>query len=155
MARDYAEALTQSEKVTRMEPSFHWGYFFAGWALEQLGRGSEAVTTLKEAARTSSNNPVMLAGLGHALAANQDRRAAARVIQDLERLRGDKGLFAYEIGVIEAALGKTDNAFHWLSQAVQERSGWIAYLPRDPRLDALHGDSRFTALRSAETSPSP
>ena len=150
MARDYAEALTQSEKVTRMEPSFHWGYFFAGWALEQLGRGSEAVTALKEAARTSSNNPVMLAGLGHALAANQDRRPAARVIQDLERLRGDKGLFAYEIGVIHAALGKTDEAFRWLSQAVQERSGWIAYLPRDPRLDALHGDPRFTALCSAE-----
>jgi TolB-like protein/Tfp pilus assembly protein PilF len=155
MARDYPEALTQSEKVTRMEPSFHWGYFFAGWALEQLGRGSEAVTTLTVAARTSSNNPVMLAGLGHALAANQDRRGAVRVIQDLERLRSDKGLFAYEIAAIHAALGKTDDAFRWLSQAVQERSGWIAYLPRDPRLDALHGDPRFMALRSAETSPSP
>ena len=154
MARDYANALTQSEKVVRMEPAFHWGYFFAGWALEQLGRGNEAVTTLKEAARVSSNNPVMLAGLGHALAANQDRRAALRVIQDLQRLRGDKGLFAYEIGVIHAALVNPDDAFHWLSQAVRERSGWIAYLPRDPRLDTLHGDPRFAALRSAENTPS-
>jgi TolB-like protein/Tfp pilus assembly protein PilF len=151
MAREYADALTQSEKVVRMEPSFHWGYFFAGWALEQLGRRTEAVTTLKEAARTSSNNPVMLAGLGHALAANQDRRGALRVVQDLQGLRADKGLFAYEIGVIHAALGQADDAFHWLVQAVEERSGWIAYLPRDPRLDALHGDARFAALRSAET----
>jgi TolB-like protein/Tfp pilus assembly protein PilF len=149
MARDYADALAQSEKVVRMEPSFHWGYFFAGWALEQLGRGSDAVTMLKDAARTSSNNPVMLAGLGHALATGQDRRAAVRVIQDLRKLRGDKGLFAYEIGVIHAALGQTDDAFQWLSKAVQERSGWIAYLPRDPRLDALHGDARFAALRPA------
>jgi TolB-like protein/Tfp pilus assembly protein PilF len=147
MAREYADALAQSEKVVRMEPAFHWGYFFAGWALEQLGRGSDAVTMLKDAARTSSNNPVMLAGLGHALATSQDRRAALRVIQDLKKLRGDKGLFAYEIGVIHAALGQTDDTFHWLSKAVQERSGWIAYLPRDPRLDALHGDARFAALR--------
>jgi TolB-like protein/Tfp pilus assembly protein PilF len=147
MARQYADALVQAEKVMRMEPAFHWGYFFAGWALERLGRGEDAVTTLKEAARHSSNNPVMLAGLGHAFAATQDRRAAGRVIHDLEQLRGDKGLFAYEIGVIHAALGQKDHAFRWLSSAVQERSGWIAYLPRDPRLDVLHNDPRFDTLR--------
>ena len=147
MARDYAEALAQAEKVIRMEPNFHWGHFFAGWALERLGRGNEAVTTLKEAARCSSNNPVMLAGLGHALAATQDRRAALVVVRDLERLRGDKGLFAYEIGVIHASLDDMDEAFRWLSRSVEERSGWIAYLPRDPRLDALHSDPRFGRLR--------
>src|SRR5687767_13710948 len=135
MAREYAEALAQAEKVIRMEPTFHWGHFFAGWALERLGRGNDAVTTLKEAARHSSNNPVMLAGLGHALAATQDRRAAARVLHDLEAMRADKGLFAYEIGVIHAALAHKDDAFVWLARAVQERSGWIAYMPRDPRLD--------------------
>ena len=147
MARDYAEALAQAEKVMRMEPNFHWGHFFAGWALERLGRGNEAVTTLKEAARCSSNNPVMLAGLGHALAATQDRRGALVVVRDLERLRGDKGLFAYEIGVIHASLDDMDEAFRWLSRSVEERSGWIAYLPRDPRLDALHSDPRFGRLR--------
>ena len=117
------------------------------YALQILGRGEDAVATLKDAARHSSNNPVMLAGLGHALAATQDRRAATRVIHDLEHLRGDKGLFAYEIGVIHAALGQKDHAFRWLSSAVQERSGWIAYLPRDPRLDVLHNDPRFDSLR--------
>jgi TolB-like protein/Flp pilus assembly protein TadD len=152
MAREYADAVEQAEKVVRMEPSFHWGYFFAGWALEQLGRGSEAINALKQAARTSSNNPVMLAGLGHALAAGGDRRAALRVVQDLQRLRGDKGLFAYEVGVIHAALGQADDAFQWLAKAVEERSGWIAYLPRDPRLDALHADPRFPALRPTASS---
>jgi len=153
MARDYAEALAQAEKVIRMEPGFHWGHFFAGWALERLGRGNEAVTTLKEAAQCSSNNPVMLAGLGHALAATQDRRAALVVVRDLERLRGDKGLFAYEIGVIHASLDDMDEAFRWLSRAVEERSGWIAYLPRDPRLDALHNDPRFGRLRLSPSQP--
>jgi TolB-like protein/Tfp pilus assembly protein PilF len=148
MAREYGESLQQAEKVTRMEPSFHWGYFFAGWALERLGRGDEAVETLTAATRHSSNNPVMLAGLGHALASVQDRRGARRVIEDLERLRGEMGLFAYEIGVIQAALGKTDDAFDWLSRAVKERSGWIVYLPRDPRLEVLHADPRFATLRT-------
>jgi tetratricopeptide (TPR) repeat protein len=146
MARDFEEALTQAKRVVRVEPSFHWGHFFAGWALERLGRGAEAVEALRESVRCSSNSPVMLAGLGHALAVLQDRREALRVAEDLEQLRGDKGLFAYELGVIRATLGDRDEGFRWLTRAVHERSGWIAYLRVDPRLDALHTDPRFDSL---------
>jgi tetratricopeptide (TPR) repeat protein len=146
MARDYANALAQSEHVVRMESAFHWGYFFAGWSLERLGRIADAVTALQNAARVSSNNPVMVAGLGHALAAANDRAGALKVAADLERQRAGKGLFAYEIGVIHAALGDRDRAFEWLTRAVAERSGWIAYLRVDPRLDALHGDVRYDEL---------
>ena len=146
LARDFQEALVQAQRVMRMEPAFHWGYFFAGWALERLGRGTEAVETLREAVRCSSSSPVMLAGLGHALAAGQDRREALRIAADLKQRRGDRGLFAYELGVIHAALNDVDAAFDWLTRAVQERSGWIAYLRRDPRLDSLHVDPRFSGL---------
>jgi TolB-like protein/tetratricopeptide (TPR) repeat protein len=146
LARDFADALAHAERVVRMEPTFHWGYFFAGWALERLGRGAEAIAALREAVRCSSSSPVMLAGLGHALAVLQDRREALRVARDLERLRGDSGLFGYELGVIHAALGDHDRAFTWLTRAVHERSGWIAYLRVDPRLDALHADPRFDGL---------
>ena len=94
MARDFEEALTQAQRVVRVEPSFHWGHF-AGWALERLGRGAEAIAALRESVRCSSSSPVMLAGLGHALAVLQDRREALQIAKDLERLRGDKGLFAH------------------------------------------------------------
>jgi tetratricopeptide (TPR) repeat protein len=131
-----------------MEPGFHWGHFFAGWALERLGRAAEAIAALNKAVECSAGSPVMLAGLGHALAVLDHRREALRVNQDLERLRGDKGLFAYEIGVIHAALNDRDRAFEWLTRAVHERSGWIAYLRVDPRLDALRPDPRFDRLNS-------
>jgi serine/threonine-protein kinase len=147
MARDFAESLTQSERVVRMEPSFHWGHFFAGWSHERLGRPKEAIRSLQEAVRCSSNSPVMLAGLGHAFGVVQDRREARRILAELERIREDKGLFAYEIGLIHAALGENDAAFEWFSRAVRERSGWIAYLHVDPRLDALRADRRFQQLQ--------
>jgi tetratricopeptide (TPR) repeat protein len=146
MSRDYSSALAQSQHVVRMESAFHWGHFFAGWSLERLGRQDEAIGSLRDAARVSSDNPVMVAGLGHGLAAAGDRREALKVIATLEQARGRKGLFAYEIGVIHAALGDRDRAFDWLGRAVRERSGWIAYLQVDPRLDALHGDQRFGSL---------
>jgi tetratricopeptide (TPR) repeat protein len=146
MARGFDDALTQAERVIRMEPSFHWGHFFAGWALERLERTDEAISTLREAVRCSSNSPVMLAGLGHALAVARDRREALRVIGELRRLRGKKGMFAYEIGIIHAGLGERDAALEWLTRAVRERSGWVAYVSVDPRLDNLRSDSAFTRL---------
>ena len=146
MAKEYADALAHAERVVRMESSFHWGYFFAGWALERLGRHADSVAALREAVRCSSNSPVMLAGLGHVLAVLRDRVGVLRVLDELKRMRGNKGLFAYELGIIYAALGDVERSFEWLARAVQERSGWIAYLHVDPRLDSLHVDSRFDRL---------
>ena len=80
------------------------------------------------------------------LAVLRDRREALRVARELQQMRGKKGLFAYELGVIHTALGDEEQAFSWLTLAVQERSGWIAYLRVDPRLEHLHADPRFTQL---------
>jgi serine/threonine-protein kinase len=153
MAKDYDAALAHAERVVRMESAFHWGYFFAGWALERLGRHTESVAALREAVRCSSNSPVMRAGLGHALAVMHDRVEARRIVDDLQRMRGDKGLFAYELGLIHAALGELDRAFEWLARAVHERSGWIAYLRVDPRIESLRTDPRFDNLHSAAAKP--
>lgn len=146
MAKDYPEALLQADRVVRVEPAFQWGYYFKGWALERLDRGGEAVESLRQAVKLSSNNPVMIAGLGHALAATGERREAGRMVRELEGLRGAKGLFAYEIGVIHAALGERDRALEWLARAVTERSGWIAYLRVDPRIETLRSHARFLEL---------
>jgi tetratricopeptide (TPR) repeat protein len=123
-----------------------WGYFFAGWALERFGRPADAIAKLKDAVRSSGDSPVMLAGLGHGYAAAGERHEALRIASELERLRHGKGLFAYEIGVIHAALNDKDRAFDWLARARDERSGWMAYLTVDSRLNALHADPRFADL---------
>ena len=75
-----------------------------------------------------------------------DRKAALKVVEDLQRLRDRKGLFAYEIGIIYAALGDVEPAVKWFADAVRERSGWIAYAPVDPRLDRLREDRRYVGL---------
>jgi hypothetical protein len=98
--------------------------------------------------RTRSPSCRSATGLGHAFGIVQDRREARRVLAELERVREDKGLFAYEIGLIHAALGEKDAAFEWFSQ----RSGWIAYLHVDPRLDELRTDPRFQQLQRSPAS---
>ena len=52
---EYADALAQAEQVPH-GTVVPLGSLSAAWALERLGRGSDAVATLEEAARCSSNN---------------------------------------------------------------------------------------------------
>jgi hypothetical protein len=63
---------------------------------------------------------------------------------------------AYDIALVCAGLGRKDQALAFLFQAYEERSGWIAYLRVDPRLDLLRGDVRFVdLLRRVHLSPQP
>ena len=142
MARDFDEALTQAQRVVRVEPSFHWGHFFAGWALERLGRGAEAIAALRESVRCSSSSPVMLAGLGHALAVAGDRAAALAIVDRLAA----RALFDYELALIHVALGERDAAFASLERACAARSGWMVYARVDPRMSSLRADPRFPAV---------
>lgn len=54
-------------------------------------------------------------------------------------------------GRIYEALGDRDQAFALMEQAFAERSPWLVYLAREPRLRHLHGDLRFDALLARVT----
>lgn len=99
--------------------------------------------------RCSNGDAVMLAGLARAHAAAGDRREALTVVGDLEKLRAGRALFAYEEALVRLALGDRDAALDLLERARDDRSGWLAYLAVDPRLDPLRGEKRFEALRPA------
>lgn len=52
----------------------------------------------------------------------------------------------YEIGMVYLGLGQKDRAFEFFEKAFEERSGWMAYLKVDPRLDPVRSDPRFADL---------
>lgn len=75
------------------------------------------------------------------------RRAAALVELDrVLKLSKERYVAAYDIALIYAALGDTENTFLWLDRAVEDRSTLINFLAQDPMLDALHADPRFAPL---------
>jgi len=61
-------------------------------------------------------------------------------------LSKERYVAAYDIALIYAALGDTQNTFAWLERAVEDRSTLINFLAVDPMFDALHADPRFVAL---------
>jgi TolB-like protein/Tfp pilus assembly protein PilF len=149
MARDAARALEQAERVVAMDKAYHWGHFFVGWCAEALGSMGRAVEEMREAVRCSQEDPVMVAGLARALAAAGDRCEAMARVAELEKRRQGRALFAYEEALVHLALGDRETAFALLQRAGHDRSGWLAYLDVDPRLDEIRDDERFVALRSA------
>ena len=54
----------------------------------------------------------------------------------------------YNVAIVYAGLGNRDQTFAWLDRAYQQRSYSLpVYLTTDTRLDGLHTDLRFVALR--------
>src|SRR5215469_10400373 len=81
--------------------------------------------------------------LGHAYALLGNRAEAQKV---LDRLLDPKALSyvaPYNVAIMYAGLGNTDQTFAWLDRAYQQRSYYLpVYLTTDARLDGLHGDPR-------------
>lgn len=146
MARQYGLAIDQIRKTLDMEPNFHWGYFFLALVYEQTGQIKEALEDLKKSVELSGGATVSLSELGHAYAVAGDADNAVKVLKRLSELSKNRYVSSYEVGLIHAALGETDVAFAWLEKAYQERSGWLAYMNVEPRLDCLRQDRRFSDL---------
>ncbi len=146
LARDAEAAIEQATRTAYLDETDHWAPFFRGMGCALCGRLNDAVDALRDACRLSSGNAVMRAGLGYVYAAASDRRAANAVLREFDAAAAGQQRFAYEAAVIHAALGDLERAFVRLQDAVAARSGWIAYLGVDPRLDPLRGDARFVAL---------
>jgi tetratricopeptide (TPR) repeat protein len=143
LAGDAQSALDQACHVVAIDPQFHWGHYFTGWAAGTLGDVSRAVDSMRSALTCANDDIVMLAGLGRALAAADDRVAALPIRAQL----AERGHFDYEIALIDLALGERDAAIDALERARAKRSGWMIYAMVDPRLaevrDAL---SPITAI---------
>ncbi len=145
-ARQPDQAIEQVRKTLELDPNFFYGHLLLGWADEQKGMYQEAIAAEEKASEVSGRNALSLASLGHAYAVGGKRAQALQVIEELKERSRQSYVGAYEIAVIYVGLGDKDQAFAWLEKACQERSAWLVYLTREPRLDPLRPDPRFREL---------
>jgi tetratricopeptide (TPR) repeat protein len=115
----------------------------------------EAIETFKKGLNLDGNVELW-SGLGHAYAASGNKAEAQKVLDHMRELSAQRYIGSYNFAVIYAGLGEKDEAFEWLSRAYDARSYLLVeYLNTDSRLDNLHDDSRFTALRNRVGLPAP
>jgi len=67
-------------------------------------------------------------------------------VSDLEKSARQKYVASSTIAMIYTGLGDRDEAFRWLSKALDDRDDALAYLKVDPTYDSLRSDPRWTVL---------
>ncbi len=146
LARQPDEALMQTEKTRELDPNVLWPGFFAGLAYEQKGMFDEAVAEFQKAQAISGEVTFLKAALGHVLGLSGEKKQARLLLGELAAMQQRKYVPAYDFAMIHLGLGETESALDWLGKARAERSGWLAYLEVEPRLDALRSEAEFAEL---------
>jgi len=145
-ARQYEEAVDQCWRTNELHPNSFWPPYFFALAYQQQGKIAEAEAEFKKAIQASGNVTFTTAGLGHLYASTGKLADAQAIFRELCSRSQTTYVPAYDLALVCAGFGWTDQAFDWLSKALEERSGWLAYLNVEPRLDTLRRDSRFDDL---------
>ena len=142
----YDQALKQLGHTIELDPNYGLAYWYRGLAYEQQRRFADALAEMRKGAALLTGIVVVSADIGHVHVAAGDRRAAERVIGELQQEAARRYVSPFEIALIYVGIGDTNRAFEWLDKAYADRSDLLVYLKVDPRLDPIRSDRRFGEL---------
>jgi tetratricopeptide (TPR) repeat protein len=142
-ARRYDEAIRQAADTLDLDPEYATALRILGWAYEETGRFEDAIGAHRRACELTQHRPNFEAQLGRAYARAGRTEEARHVLDGLVRSSAETYVSAFDIAIIQTALGERERAFEWLGRAYEERSDHLPYLGVNPRLDGLRDDPRF------------
>jgi eukaryotic-like serine/threonine-protein kinase len=146
--RQWDPAIEQLHSDIELQPDFWFDHCYLGRSYEAKGRLPEAIAEFQRALEIDKDNTEIWSGLGHAYALSGSKTEAHKVLSHLQELSRHSFVAPYNVAIVYAGLGQKDQVFEWLDRAYQQRSYFLAvYLPTDSRLDSLHSDPRFAALK--------
>jgi tetratricopeptide (TPR) repeat protein len=142
-AREYDQAIEQSQKTRELEPNYNAESWTLALAMEQKGELKKAIAELKS---NGSENTFALASLGHAYALSGNTAAATAIVRELEERSRGTYVDPLSVAWVYAGLAKKDEAFASLQKAAEQHSPLLAFLKVEPIFDPLRSDPRFAAL---------
>ena len=148
--RQYDRAIDQFRKTLELEPNFALAHEGLGDAYEQKGMQREAIAEWANAL-TLSGEGEQASILERAYAASGFETAVRALAQKkLERLNEKTGRGDYvpaiEYVTAYTRLGDKEQAFAWLTKAVEERNRFALEIKVNPIFDSLRSDPRFADL---------
>jgi eukaryotic-like serine/threonine-protein kinase len=137
-ARRYDEALAQLNRSIDLDPRNFAATLMVGIILETLGKPQQALAVFD---RPDFRESPYIAR-AYALAGRRDD--ARRVLSGLVERGGAFDL--HEAAIAYFALGDTDRGFEVLTEAFDQRAGYVPWAKVQPALDGVRDDPRFEAL---------
>jgi len=144
-AGDYGAATVQVKKALALEPDFTFAHAVLGRIYVQQHAYAAALEEMQQAAR-GDDEQAFLGDLGYVYAVNGDRKAAERVLAQLQDLSKQRFVEPQAIADVYLGLGDFDGAVTWFEKAYQVSEGVIKDLAIDPRLTPISQNPRFVDL---------
>jgi eukaryotic-like serine/threonine-protein kinase len=140
------KALAEGERANQRNPML-WGIpWLMGIARLRIGQPLQAVPEFQGALKLlSPNRPTtVLAPLGLAYGLAGRRADALEILAEMEGASKKRYVSPYHLAAVYSGLGRTDEAFSLLYQALERRNPWLTYsTPHDPLSIALRRDQRW------------
>ncbi len=152
-ARRYDEAVRQYSEALELDPTDPSLHEELGEIFEQMGRNRESIAEWEKALSLAGD--LDLAALVARVYAESGFAAAVHGLAQkrLERLneRVSRGEYVPAAHFARAylRLGDTEQAFHWLEKARDERNALALLMKSDPFYDGLHAHPRFVGILKA------
>jgi tetratricopeptide (TPR) repeat protein len=148
LARQFDAAIAEYRKLIVIAPEFPQAQRELGLAYEQKGMYEEAFNQLQKTYEMPENygKTMLRADIAHLYAVWGKKVEAQQVLAELLKKSEQSYVSAYDIAVIYAGMGETEQAITWLDKAIEQRPFWLCWLKLDPRLDGLRADARFRDL---------
>jgi TolB-like protein/tetratricopeptide (TPR) repeat protein len=146
-ARDYRGAMTHLREAEAISANLWIVHTFLGRVYECTGRWEESLREYQKAFDLSgggSTEPIAFRARVQALTG--DRAAAEQALHTLLALSERKFVPPYNIAIIYAGLGDTENTLHWLEKGFELRDVRLVFLLVDPRWDGIRQEPRFQNL---------
>jgi TolB-like protein/DNA-binding winged helix-turn-helix (wHTH) protein/Tfp pilus assembly protein PilF len=146
LAHQYENAIEQGRSAVDLDPNFAASHLLLGEAYVQAGLREKGLAELHSAASLSGNNPLYLAQVAVAYAAQGSKTEALQIAAQLQTTSADRYVSPYGLAQIYAALKDKEQTFKWLQTAYDGRAVWMSYLAVDPLFDGFRSDQRFQDL---------
>jgi TolB-like protein/DNA-binding winged helix-turn-helix (wHTH) protein len=142
----YSQAIDASRRTLEMDQNFVPAHISLGSVYEGQGMWPQAISEYQKAVELSHNSPPALASLGHAYGVSGNLNEARKVLASLQQMSKRRYVSAFDMAVVFAGIGDSDNTFQWLEKAYAGRESQMAFLNVTRRLDSVRSDPRFADL---------
>ncbi len=140
------EAISESQKMSVLEPNFFCWHLDQGEAYLQMERFDEAIDAMERGRTLTGDNPMMTGMLGYAYAVSGRAAEAQALFDELTPLSEQNFITSVSFLLITLGQGNADRAFEWLYRVYEERHSILVWLKVDYKVDWLRSDPRFDEL---------
>lgn len=146
-ARDFTTARQRCDEALAQDDGLPSAHYYRGLVAQQLQQDDQAIAAFERGILISGGVPGELGALGHACARSGRLQQAHETLEQLNDLRSQNHVTAWNEGLVRLGLGEYEEAFALFEEARSQRDFYLIYLDVDPRLDEIRGDNHFSELR--------